>query len=256
MHITVKGLVIRETDFGESDRYITFLTENSGKIEVLCKGVRRRGGHNTAAVRLFCFSELTLFESRGRYSLNEGVVLRQFWGIAEDIEKYALCCYFSQLADLAADADDGAPELLTLFLYALYALSEKPRPLWLVKAAFEMRLMSRMGFTPDLTGCAACRREAPEKAGYSLLLEEGVLICSGCKNRIGGTYYFLTEGALAALRHIVTCPVEKLFRFSVGEQTASLLERVCEAFTLYRTEKEFSALQFYHSLFPDREKRL
>ena len=31
-HVTVKGLVIRETDFGDNDRYITVLTEEMGKI--------------------------------------------------------------------------------------------------------------------------------------------------------------------------------------------------------------------------------
>ena len=41
-HVTVKGLVIRETDFGEADRFITVLTAELGKIEVLCRGIRRK----------------------------------------------------------------------------------------------------------------------------------------------------------------------------------------------------------------------
>ena len=36
-HLTCKGLVIRETDFGDTDRYISVLTEEGRRIEVLCK---------------------------------------------------------------------------------------------------------------------------------------------------------------------------------------------------------------------------
>ena len=31
-HLTVKGLVLRETDFGDSDRYISVLTESGARI--------------------------------------------------------------------------------------------------------------------------------------------------------------------------------------------------------------------------------
>ena len=66
-HLKTKGLVMRETDFGEADRYISVLTEQGVRIEVLCKGVRRRNSRLAAAVRLFCWSELTLYEGRGDF---------------------------------------------------------------------------------------------------------------------------------------------------------------------------------------------
>lgn len=249
MHVTVKGLVIRETDFGESDRYITLLTEDRGKIEVLCRGVRRRSGKNTAAVRLFCFSELTLYESRGRYTVNEAETIAQFWGITEDIEKYALCCYFAQISDMASDADDTMPELLPMFLYALRAL-DKNRPLSIVKAAFELRLLAQMGFTPDLSGCSVCQKERTLD-GASFLLENGILVCADCRRRIGGRYFPVPGGVLDAMRYIVSCEVKKLFSFALGEETAALLSQICEAYLLFHAEKNFSALDFYKSLFTE-----
>ena len=63
--IKLKCLVIREVDFSEHDRYITVLTEHGRKLEVLCRGVRRKNRAGSAAARLFCWSELELFERRG-----------------------------------------------------------------------------------------------------------------------------------------------------------------------------------------------
>ena len=98
-HVAVKGLVIRQTDFGDHDRYITLLTEELGKIEVLCRGIRRKRGRLVTATSLFQYSEFTLFAGR-QYQLNDAVIDTAFWsGITGNIEYYALCCYFADLAD-------------------------------------------------------------------------------------------------------------------------------------------------------------
>ncbi len=50
--IKLKCLVIREVDFSEHDRYITVLTEHGRKLEVLCRGVRRKNKAGAAAALL------------------------------------------------------------------------------------------------------------------------------------------------------------------------------------------------------------
>lgn len=248
-HVTVKGLVIRETDFGEADRFITVLTAELGKIEVLCRGLRRKKGRLANAAGLFCYSEFTLFSGR-RYTLNDAEIDTQFWGITSNIEHYALCCYFAELAGMAADADtSGASELLALFLRALYALDRQHRPVQTVKAAFELRLAAQLGFLPDLTGCAVCG--AAETEAWSFLLENGALVCADCRRRVGGTYFDISPGVLSAMRYIVSCEGKKLFAFAVNEQTAAQLGTICEQYLLYHLEVHCPTLDFYHSLFSD-----
>lgn len=249
-HITVKGLVIRETDFGETDRYITVLTAELGKIEVLCRGIRRKRGSLVTAVRLFCYSELTLYQSGRRYTLNDAAVDMPFWTITNNIESYALCCYLAELAGAAAEEDAISTELLPMFLRALYALEKQNRPVQIVKPAFELRLASMMGFTPDLLQCGACgTTEFPE--GASFLIEEGRLICADCRKRIGGTYVTLTGGVLAAMRHILFCDGKKLYAFQLNQETAAALGKLCEQYVIYHLDVRCSTLDFYHSLFPE-----
>lgn len=246
-HVTVKGLVIRETDFGDADRYITVLTEELGKIEVLCRGIRRRRGSMATAVRLFCYSELTLYVSGRRYTLNDAAPEMSFWSITHDIERYALCCYLAELAGIASESD--SPELLPMLLRALYALDKQNRPVQIVKPAFEMRLASTLGFTPDLLQCGACGKTEWDD-GMSFLIEDGRLLCGNCRSRIGGTYFTVTDGMLAALRHIVFCEGKKLYAFQLNEQTARSLGALCEAYLEYHLEEHCATLDFYHSLFP------
>lgn len=246
-HITIKGLVIRETDFGDSDRFITVLTAELGKIEVLCRGIRRKKGRLANAAGLFCYSEFTLFSGRG-YTLNDAEIDTQFWGITSNIEQYALSCYFAELAGMAAETDDGnTAELLPLFLRALYALDRQKRPVQIVKAAFELRLASQIGFAPNLTGCAVCGTDGSN--AWSFLLENGTLVCEACRKRVGGTYFDVPSGVFHAMRHIVMCEGKKLFSFMVNEQTAVQLGKICEQYLLYHLQVHLPTLDFYHSLF-------
>ena len=149
-HVAVKGLVIRQTDFGDHDRYITLLTEELGKIEVLCRGIRRKRGRLVTATSLFQYSEFTLFAGR-QYQLNDAVIDTAFWsGITGNIEYYALCCYFADLANIAAVEEQTAKQILRLVLRALYALDRQHRQPQAVKAAFELRLACLLGFQPEL----------------------------------------------------------------------------------------------------------
>lgn len=248
-HITVKGLVIRETDFGDSDRFITVLTEELGKIEVLCRGVRRKKGRN--AVGLFCYSELTLFSGK-RYTLQDAVIEMQFWGITSDIEHYALCCYFAELVMQTTEEEQPLGEILPMFLRALYALDKQKRSVEAVKAAFELRLAAELGVSPDLTGCAVCGTVDAEQ--WSFLLENGAMVCGTCRKRVGGTYFDLSPGTFRAMRHILTCDGKKLFAFAVNAQTAQQLGMVCERYLLYHLDVRCKTLTFYHSLFPTEEK--
>ncbi|MCD8355370.1 MAG: DNA repair protein RecO [Clostridia bacterium] len=245
-HVTVKGLVIRETDFGDSDRYITVLTAELGKIEVLCRGIRRKKGRLANAVALFCYSEFTLFSGR-RYTLNDAEIETQFWGITGNIEHYALCCYFAELVNLATEEEQKVDDLLPMFLRALYALDRQKRQIQVVKAAFELRLAAALGYLPELHSCAVCGET--ECDTWSFLLENGALVCQGCRKRVGGTYFDVPQGVLDAMRYILSCPGKKLFAFAVNTQTAQQLGAVCERYLLYHLDIHCKTLDFYHSLF-------
>ena len=49
--LTVDGLVIKEVDTGESDRIITLLTAERGKISAICKGARSLKSQRMSADR-------------------------------------------------------------------------------------------------------------------------------------------------------------------------------------------------------------
>lgn len=96
--VKLRALGLREVDFGDFDRYLTALTEDGRRIEILCKNARRGKKQNPAA-RQLCYSEFILSDRGGRYTLRDADLVHSFFALAGDIEKYALSCYLNELDD-------------------------------------------------------------------------------------------------------------------------------------------------------------
>ena len=112
MFKTTKALVLREVKYKEADKILTVLTQDEGKLTVSARGVMRRGSKLAAACQLLTFSEMTLFETRGKWYLDEAQTVEQFLGLREDIALLALGTYFAELLEAVSDEDSPNPEVL------------------------------------------------------------------------------------------------------------------------------------------------
>lgn len=247
MHIVTKGIVLRETNYKEADKILTVLTEEGGKRTVKARGCRRKGSALAASAQLLVWSDMTLFEYKDYYTLNEGATVNLFRNLRNDLEKLALGSYFAEVVEAVAEEGCPEPEILSLLLNSLYALDALDKPLALVKAAFELRLLCAAGYAPLADGCGVCEREEPENP--CLNLSEGVLHCTACRGEVGeGISMPLSPGAVNALKYIVYGDPKRLFSFRVDEESLRLLGDASEAFLLTQLERGFKTLDFYKQL--------
>lgn len=240
----VKGIVLRSVDTKESDKILTVLTAELGKIPVVAKGARSRRSRVTAATQLLAYAEFTLSESHGWQYLAEASTLELFDGVRRDVELLSLGSYFAELTETVAYEESEAGNILSLLLNALYALGTLRRPPELVRAAFELKLMSLIGFEPLLEGCAVCGERDP--AQPVLDLQGGVLRCRTCG--IGGGCAPLTAGALAAMRHVLYGDPRRLYSFTLEPEDQRRFSQAAERYVSAMLEREFKTLGFYKSL--------
>lgn len=121
------------------------------------------------------------------------------------------------------------------------------KPLALVKAAFELRLMCAAGYEPILDGCAVCGAERPEEPRFHL--REGALHCSQMPRRCGGgDLHAGLAPVLAAMRHVVCGDARRLFSFRLDSGALEELAGVSEAYLLTQLERGFRTLDFYKQM--------
>ena len=248
MHTKTKALVLREVDYRESDKILTLLTQEQGKLTVSARGCRKKGSAIAAGCQLLAWSEMVLYDYHGKWSVKEAAAERLFQGVRDDLERLSLGCYFAEVAEALALEGIPSPELLSLSLNSLHALDrmgEKPLPL--IKTAFEWRSMCLAGYEPLVEGCAVCGADPPAEARFHL--REGVLHCAACRDRVGeGISMPLNGQALAALRHIVLGDPKRLFSFRLEGEGLRQLEDAGEAYLHTQLERGFRTLDFYKQL--------
>ncbi|MCI9269422.1 MAG: DNA repair protein RecO [Lawsonibacter sp.] len=248
MHITTMALVLRTVDYKETDKILTLLTQDQGKLTASARGCRKKGSAIAAGCQLLAWAEVVLYDYQGRWSVKEAAVERLFQGVRDDIERLALGCYFAEVTELLAVEGEENPELLSLILNSLHALDKLPeKPLPLVKAAFEWKAMALAGYEPLIDGCAVCGAHPSENPRFHL--REGVLHCAKCRGEVGeGISMPLSLPALAALEHIVHGDPKRLFSFRLDGEPLKELADAAEAYLHTQLERGFSTLDYYKSL--------
>lgn len=248
MYLTTQGLVLRVTTYNDSDALLTVLTRDQGKLTVKARGLRRKNSPLTASCQLLAYSEFTLFEYRGMYTINEARSLELFQLLHRDLQKLSLATYFAQVAEVLSQEDQSTPDLLSLTLNSLFSLAKLHIPEEQIKAVFELRCACLAGYTPDLSGCSQCGALIPDRFDISA----GQIECSQCRNPYSqGIRMPLNAGCLEAMRYVCSCDAKRLFSFQIGEDSLHYLSQVAEAYLSTQLERGFSALDFYKTLLID-----
>lgn len=241
MFVSTRGLVIRSVQYKDADRVLTVLSDKLGRVTVKARGVSRKNSRLASSAQLFSCSDMVLYESQGRYCLNEAQVVEQFEGLRSDISRMALASYFAEVLGFEEETEEtGGEELLRLTLNCLYALSSGKYPEALIKAAFELRYMAQSGYEPDLFSCSGCGEVLEQGRAVP---ERGEVYCPACAAPFG---IDISANALAAARHILTCELKKLLSVSVTPDEARQLSEFSGRYLRSCLERGFKTLDFYN----------
>ena len=249
--LVTKGIVLRATATKEADYILNILTDSLGRIAVVARGARRKSSRIAAGCELLAFSELTLYQRGNWYYLDEASTISLFDGVRQDIELLSLASYFAEMTECVTAEDESAPEVLSLLLNALYALSDLKKPQRLVKAAFELKLLALSGYEPLLDGCAVCGKEEPDAPVFDA--QQGVVLCRGCASHGGAGLLPLDTGAVAAMRYVLFAEPKRMLSFSLTDESAQRFATACEVFAQVQLDRRFKTLDFYKSMIIDNK---
>ncbi len=245
--ITTSGLILKELDYRENDTLITILTKDLGVIFARARGSKRSRSHIAAPTRLFAYSNLTLYRSKDKFTLDSADSIDLFFGLHSDIVKLSLAAYICELCSIFAPELEPAEEHLRLALNTLHLLEKDLRPPLLLKAIFELRLTAISGFLPDLSVCSVCLEKLD--GGMYFSPGEGTIICPECAvNAKRRDDIPIGAATVSAMRHVVGSPADKIYNFTLSGDSQRQFFDVCERNLLYYAERPPASLSFLKSL--------
>lgn len=258
MLIKVHGVIVRTQDLSSDNRYVKIFTREKGILTATVMSGRSLRASHTAATQLFCYGEFVLYSKGDRYWVREIALEEAFLKLRSSYEKVALATYFCDVVHEVATVEPDE-QILRLLLNSLFAVASGDYDLRLVKATFEFRIASVIGFMPDVSGCADCG----ESGGDTFYLDvmDGHFLCSKCRvmrtqlsapvveeaddPRTRSILTLLSPSSLAALRYCIACPLQKILSFRLEEEDIVLFARAAETYLLNHIERSFPSLEIY-----------
>lgn len=168
-----RGIVLRTHKLGESDRIVSLLTEDHGKVRAVAKGVRKTKSKFGARLEPPSHVALQLYEGRELDIVTQAESVDHFRAIREDLDRLTRAVTMLEAADQIGLEREPNPDLYRMLLGALRALADDNSPL--VVAGFHWKLLALEGFRPIVEHCAMCE-EADALVAFDPT--EGGLLCT------------------------------------------------------------------------------
>ena len=168
------AIALRARDYSESDRIVTLLTREYGKLGGIAKGARK--SRVRFERKLEPFSHVMLyFRRRPNGQLvfitrAEAAELPQF-NLDDDLGRFALGSYMLELAEALTSEEAEAAGAYGILTAALATLC-RHTPCTAVRQAFELRMLAWAGYGLEFGRCRTCRA-AIEANGPAGILRAG-----------------------------------------------------------------------------------
>ncbi|MDR6122325.1 DNA repair protein RecO [Neobacillus drentensis] len=220
-----EGIVIRTTDYGETNKIITIFTREWGKIGVMARGAKKPNSRLSSVTQLFTHGYFLVQRGSGLGSLQQGEIATSLRSIGEDIFLTAYASYIVELTDKCTDEKKPNPFHFELLLQTLNYMNEGYEPDILMNI-YEMKMLNVMGLYPVLNQCSVC---GSTDGHFSFSIREGGFICHRCleKDRY---HYKLSPATVKLLRLFYYFDLSRLGNISVKAETKAELKNVIDAY--------------------------
>lgn len=199
-----QGIVLRSIKLGEADKIVTVMTQGSGKVRAVAKGIRKTTSRFGARLEPFTHVNLMLYRGRGSLdTITQAEILAPHMTIREDLARFAAGETMLEAVDKVAEEHERNVRVTLLLLSGCRALDARPIDPAAVAESFMLKLLSLSGFHPSLTACAVCGDRDPQLWDAGL----GGAVCASCAESGAGScsrsaLEYLSALALADLGEI------------------------------------------------------
>lgn len=222
MDTTVKGIVLKTKDYKDSDKLVTILTLEKGKILVKARGVKKPKSKLKAFCQSFCFADFELVSSNGVYILTGVNEIENFYNLTLDIDKFSYAFCVLEIVDKICAENQEYVGVFIDCLKTLQQMNYSKSDSRLILSKFILNLLNYEGFNINLDKCSSCK--TPLVSDLYFDLNRGEVLCPACKtfNSVE-----LEKSVFSALKILSKCDYDKLetikFSQQILDKTLSLL---------------------------------
>lgn len=137
--LRTRAIVLRRTNYGESDRILNLLTPE-GKIAVLARGVRKEKSRLAGSIELFSVADVVIHQGKSKLATLTGAKMLQFYGhILSDVDSLELAAFMMKKVERATE-QVSSPDYFSLLAQGLDGL-DRSLDVNLIRTWFSLNLV-------------------------------------------------------------------------------------------------------------------
>lgn len=231
-----KGIIIKRSHFGEADRILTIFSDKMGKIRAIGKGIRKQNSRLGGHLELFCLGNLVIAEGRNLDIVTEAEIIECFFDIRNNLKSTHISYYLAEAIDKMTAEYEKHEEVFNLLLEVLNSVGKINDDLLI--AFFELKLLSYLGFKPELNYCLKCHRKLDEINYFDSA--EGGLICQNCSHH--GLQ--ISPNAIKLFRLFIRDHLDGLKKIKIATSIQKEARTITQNYLDYISGQEFKSRRF------------
>ena len=237
----INGIILSEHNLGDFDKMLTMLTPGIGKISCVAKGARRPKSALLAGTQMFCFGEYMVYKGTSTYHINSVEPIEIFYNLRTDLDKLKYAVNINKIVQDVTNENQNCYNILQLLLNTLYTISETDKNLDMILSIFKLRLLSILGFMPNIRECVNCKEK--ENIEYFSIKDDGFK-CSICGKQ-DTSAISISKSTKSAIIYTLTAPAKKLYSFNVKEEALEEFKLIAKIYFDQKLEKEYKLEELF-----------
>ncbi|SIT82282.1 DNA repair protein RecO [Edaphobacillus lindanitolerans] len=216
-----EGIILRTGPYGESNKVVTMLTREAGKISAMARGAKKPASRLAGVTQPFTHGLYLVRSGRGMGTLQSGDPLEPMRFLHQDITAAAYASYIAELMDRLVEDGRPAPAEFGLLLQAFHAINEEYDP-EAITLFVEWKMLPVAGVYPVLHQCANCGATEGEFA-YSF--RENGFLCHRCFE-LDRHLVRLSPAQVRLIRTFYTVPIEQVGKLTLKPATKAFMRKL------------------------------
>jgi DNA repair protein RecO (recombination protein O) len=240
-----EGIVLKGYDYGEADRILTFYTPTRGKLRALAKGVRKTKSRMSGHIDLFTRSNLMVARGRQLDIVTQAETVESYSLLRKDLWRSTWAHYVAEIVDGFTVEEQANYPLYALAALTFRRLADVAFPELAVRA-FEVRLLSLVGYRPQLFRCLHCNSDITP-GGNRFTVRMGGVLCPVCAS-VEPSAIPISDNALKMLRNLQSNEEVVVGMADVPVDVGREVERDLQEYIVHRLESRPRSLHVLERL--------
>ena len=223
-------LVVKEVSYKENDKILHALSRTNGKIQLISKGSKKSNSHLINASQLFAYSKCSMTKSKDMFIITSAELIDNFYNLKNSMDAFYHGNYILELISYVAQENDIDYRIFDMTIAVIKHLSAMSMDFEKLTAAYELKLISMLGYKPDFKHCLSCSIEIQDDSQFSI--KDGGLFCSMCVNYGNGINVSYSE--ILTMEKILKSKFENISSVDVNQKILQIIR----SFLFYYIGKE------------------